>query len=129
MAGRESVSYDYLAPPRADDAAADAVSSEDAEGETQRCALQGFIFRFRFRFRPPACHASASCACVEVGCLRMWLCGRNPFVMHVESHEVFRRPPSLASSSMRTAAWHCLSRKQSTTCPGMLLSSMQSDSL
>ena len=41
MAGRESVSYDYLAPPRTDDAAADAVSSEDAEGETQRCAVPG----------------------------------------------------------------------------------------
>ena len=47
MAGRESVSYDYLALPRADDAAADTVSSEDAEGETQRCAphlgIKGWI--------------------------------------------------------------------------------------
>lgn len=44
MAGRESVSYDYLAPPRTDDATADTVSSEDAEGETQRCAAPSLPF-------------------------------------------------------------------------------------
>ena len=42
MAGRESVGYDYLAPQRGqDEAGADIVTSEDAEGETLRCAGLG----------------------------------------------------------------------------------------
>lgn len=63
MAGRESVSYDYLAPPRTDDATADAVSSEDAEGETQRCAALGLDLGLVLG---PACHASASWIYVPV---------------------------------------------------------------
>ena len=66
MAGRESVSYDYLAPPRTDDATADTVSSEDAEGEMQRCADLTVSFSFRFRYNPLACHAFASWIYVHV---------------------------------------------------------------
>ena len=86
MAGRESVSYDYLAPPRTDDATADTVSSEDAEGETQRCAAA-------MHPRPGSvCMCKSGCPCILAD------------LLHVRSRGDFRRAPSLASPSRRFAA-------------------------